>query len=133
MLATKEARGYTTTANGIIDPTMRYEFQYKIMDLSDIKPSHQWSGDKLINNSMYDKALQPRAREQQQSVMQINNMASELSPDLLLLESHSLDRGAPIIGDDNNIESGNGRMLALLRAKERYPGTMGRIPASIII
>ena len=57
MLATKETRGSTTTANSIIDPTTRYEFQYKIMELSDIKPSHQWAGDKLIDNSMYDLSL----------------------------------------------------------------------------
>ncbi|MFP3340095.1 hypothetical protein R0J91_19105, partial [Micrococcus sp. SIMBA_131] len=51
------------------------------------------------------------------SRQQIENMANDLRPELLG-ESYKLSDGAPIIGMDNVVESGNGRTLAIGKAYE---------------
>lgn len=127
----KETRGNFTTASGINDARTRYEFQYKVIDLNDVTPSHTWLGNQLLNNQEYNAALQPRSRNEFQSVMQIDKIAANLSPDMLLLDSHAIDRGSPIVGADNNVESGNGRVLALLRAKDLYPDAWANYQAEL--
>ena len=64
--------------------------------------------------------LQPRDRSRAASDAQIEDMAINLDPDRLL-PSREADRGAPIIGPDGVVESGNGRVQALRRASEAYP------------
>lgn len=64
--------------------------------------------------------LQPRDRSRAASDAQIEDMAINLDPDRLL-PSAEADRGAPIVGPDGVIESGNGRVQALRRASEAYP------------
>lgn len=64
--------------------------------------------------------LQPRDRSRAASDAQIEDMAINLDPDRLL-PSADADRGAPIVGPDGIIESGNGRVQALRRASEAYP------------
>jgi hypothetical protein len=48
-------------------------------------------------------------------------MAAALQPDALLWDFASLDRGAPIIGPDDVVESGNARTLALRLAALEHP------------
>lgn len=64
--------------------------------------------------------LQPRDRSRTSSDQQIQLMANQLDP-ARLGESAEADRGAPIIGDDFIIESGNGRVQAIKRAYEQVP------------
>jgi len=64
--------------------------------------------------------LQPRDRSRAASDAQIEDMAINLDPDRLL-PSPDADRGAPIVGPDDVVESGNGRRMALIRAREAYP------------
>lgn len=64
--------------------------------------------------------LQPRDRSRQSSDQQIQLMANQLDP-ARLGESAEADRGAPIVGDDFIIESGNGRVQAIKRAYEQVP------------
>lgn len=64
--------------------------------------------------------LQPRDRSRAASDAQIEDMAINLDPDRLL-PSPDADRGAPIVGPDGVVESGNGRRMALIRAREAYP------------
>lgn len=64
--------------------------------------------------------LQPRDRSRAASDAQIEDMAIHLDPDRLL-PSTEADRGAPIVGPDGIVESGNGRVQALRRASEAYP------------
>jgi len=64
--------------------------------------------------------LQPRDRSRAASDAQIEDMAINLDPDRLL-PSTDADRGAPIVGPDGIVESGNGRVQALRRAAEAYP------------
>ena len=63
-------------------------------------------------NENYPKALQPRDRTRISSQQQIIKMAENIIPEKLA-ESAGITDGAPIIGSDNVVESGNGRTLAL--------------------
>ena len=65
-------------------------------------------------NPLYPSELQPRDRTREASRQQIERMADDLKPELLG-ESYKLSDGAPIIGPDNVVESGNGRTLAIGR------------------
>ncbi len=111
-------RGQITRVFGA-DPSRQYDLQYDVVELSDLITSNTDSG---AINPAYPAELQPRDRTRAASVMQVDRIAQALEPDALLSEFSSLDRGAPIIGDDNAVESGNGRIMALRRAVDRYPG-----------
>lgn len=63
----------------------------------------------------YDQALQPRNRARAASGMQVNDIARNLNPARLGVSSEA-DRGAPIVGGDRMVESGNGRVLAIRQA-----------------
>jgi len=64
--------------------------------------------------------LQPRDRSRAASDAQIADMAANLDP-ARLMPSPEADRGAPIVGPDGIVESGNGRIAALIRAAESNP------------
>lgn len=68
-------------------------------------------------NPLYPAELQPRDRTREASRQQIENMANDLRPEWLG-ESPKLSDGAPIVGMDNVVESGNGRTLAIGKAYE---------------
>ena len=78
----------------------------KIVEASSIKTSA---------DEGYDAALQPRNRARAASDAQVKDISNNLNPSRLGVSSEA-DRGAPIVGADNMVESGNGRMLALRRA-----------------
>ena len=63
----------------------------------------------------YDKGLQPRNRARAASDAQIADISGNLNPSRLGASSEA-DRGAPIVGADNMVESGNGRVLAIRKA-----------------
>ena len=113
----RQLRGIKTKAFGN-DPNQMYDFEFRVLSLDDLKASNTNSG---AVNPDYDKELQPRDRSRAASQAQIDNMAENLSPDALLWEFHQLDKGPMIIGEDMMIESGNGRALALMRARDFYP------------
>lgn len=80
------------------------EYQWEVLELDDILTS----ADKG-----YDPVFQPRDRTKQESDAQIAHIANNLDPNLLLAHPNT-DRGAPVIGmEDNMVESGNGRAEAL--------------------
>ena len=60
----------------------------------------------------YDPSLQPRQRDRAASQAQVRDIATNLDPERLGYSSEA-DRGAPIVGSDGMVESGNGRVLAL--------------------
>lgn len=64
--------------------------------------------------------LQNRDRTRASSDAQIQNIAANLEPERLG-SSAEADRGAPIVGPDGIIESGNGRVQALMRAYDGVP------------
>lgn len=102
------------------DPTRAYKVRYRVVDLDDLVPSNLDSG---AINPAYDAALQPRQRDRAASQAQIAKVAQTLTPDALLTDFKQLDKGTPIIGsEDTCVESGNGRILALRKAREAFPG-----------
>ena len=112
-------QGSRTTAQGITRPQDTFEFNWRIMSLDDIVPSHDQRT--MQARSDYPADLQPRDRERSTSDMQVENIARNLSPLALLDDSHSLDLGAPIVGPDGVVESGSGRTMAVQRAHVKYP------------
>lgn len=104
--------GDTSIATGMDGSS--YQFSYEIKDLNDLIASN----DQLYGiNPAYPAELQPRDRTREASRQQIEDMAADLKPEWLG-ESPMLSNGAPIIGLDNVVESGNGRTLAIGKAYE---------------
>jgi len=64
--------------------------------------------------------LQPRDRTRATSDQQIDTIAKKLVPQRLGPSAES-DRGAPIVGPDMTIESGNARVRAIKMAQTAYP------------
>ena len=99
------SRGYTTSGQSSAgDYTV--DVEYEVVDASILRAA---SGD-----------LQPRDRSRASSDEQINDIAARLDP-ARLLPSPDADRGAPIVGPDGIVESGNGRVAAIRRAGEIAP------------
>lgn len=88
---------------------------YEVVDASQLITSHN---DELNPDPRFPAELQPRDRTRAASQEQINKIASNLKPELLG-PSVRADSGAPIVGMDGVVESGNGRVLALRRAYAR--------------
>ncbi|MBW4972077.1 zeta toxin family protein [Roseovarius mucosus] len=99
-------RGFTGQGQVTAGDDIRIDVEYQVVDASDLIRA---SGD-----------LQPRDRSRASSDEQISEIAAQLDP-ARLMPSPEADRGAPIVGPDNVIESGNGRVQALQRAFERHP------------
>ena len=91
-----------------------YDMAYEIKSLDELIASNDAA---YGVNPKYPSELQPRDRTREASRQQIENMANDLRPELLG-ESYKLSDGAPIIGMDNVVESGNGRTLAIGKAYE---------------
>lgn len=90
---------------------------YALVPMDDLIPSHT---DNLSENPRYDQSLQPRDRSRAASGEQVARLAAGLNPKLLDRAPTTAD-GAPVIGRDNMVESGNGRLLALRRARAAHP------------
>jgi hypothetical protein len=107
----------TTIAIGS-DPLKRYSFKFEVIDADKAITSHTST---FTANPEYPKDLQARLRERAAPREQIERIARELDPDALLVDTHRLDSGPMILGADNIVESGNGRIMAVKRAIEGYP------------
>lgn len=101
-----------TTAFGMDGSS--YDMAYELRSLDELIASNDAA---YGVNPNYPSELQPRDRTREASRQQIENMANDLRPELLG-ESYKLSDGAPIIGMDNVVESGNGRTLAIGKAYE---------------
>lgn len=110
--------GTTTWARGVVDPRMRYQFQHKLVELDDLIPSHT---DSFTEHPAYPPELQPRDRSRISNREQVNRIAAGLRPDEVMADTNQLVHGSPIVGPDNLVESGNGRVLALRKARADIP------------
>ena len=90
--------------------------RYAVVELDDLVPSHVPSGGVLVRNERYPQALQPRSREEVAYQQQVQGLTR---PPETLGASAETNAGAPIVGRDGVVESGNGRVIALLRSRER--------------
>ncbi len=95
----------------------RVDVQYIVVEADALVTSH---GTNFKKNPAYPSELQPRSREREAMRQQIEGpqgIMAKLVPELLG-ESLKADDGAPIIGEDGVVESGNGRTIALKRLYE---------------
>lgn len=90
----------------------RIGVQYQVADAPSLVTSHNAD---MTANPAYPAEMQPRARDRAASEVQVANIASRLTPERLGASSTVAD-GAPIVGPDGIVESGNGRVMALRRA-----------------
>lgn len=90
------------------------DVRYEIADARELITSHD---PDLSANPAFPADLQPRDRSRAGSAEQINEIAARLEP-ARLGPSSDAATGAPIIGPDGIVESGNGRVLALQRVFE---------------
>lgn len=88
---------------------------FKVVDARDLIISNNLDG--TINQS-FPAELQPRDRTRLSSKLQVNNIASNLRP-AQLTDSGMSSHGSPIVGNDNVVESGNGRTMGIWRAYEQ--------------
>ncbi len=102
-------------ANGVT----RYEFEFQVLDASELVVSHD--PFTFSPNPAYPQELQPRMRDRAATRLQVQRIAQNLDPDALLTDFRVLDRGAPIIGPDRVVESGNGRVMAIMLAARESP------------
>ena len=101
--------GKTTTAK--TERGTSIEAKYAVVSAGDLIASHNID---LSKNEAYPEEIQPRQRERAASEDQINRIAANLEPEFLG-ESPKASEGAPIVGPDLVVESGNGRVIALQR------------------
>ena len=82
--------------------------EYAVVEADNLIASHD---SNLNKNENYLQDLQPRAREREASLSQIENIKNEFDP-LSVMTSRSAD-GSPIISPDGMVEIGNGRTIAI--------------------
>lgn len=92
----------------------RIPFRYALAEESDLVASNDPDGRV---NPAYPQALQPRDRTSPESRTQVQSIAGNLQPERLG-ESADIVNGAPMVGPDGVVESGNGRVMALQSAPE---------------
>lgn len=91
---------------------MRVPVRYRLVDVGDVLTSHT---DDLKVNPDFPREFQPRDRTRAASEAQIAKIQQGIRPELLA-DSPLASDGAPIMGPDGFIESGNARTIALRRA-----------------
>lgn len=100
------------------DPAIVYRVRYKVVPLETLIPSHL---DNFAENPAFPQNLQPRGRDRVAAQQQVIRNAARLEAAALITDIPALNKGAPIVGRDNLVESGNGRVLMMRRAKALHP------------
>jgi hypothetical protein len=99
------AAGRATTPGG-----MEVGFTYQVVEADSLVASHSLDG--FRENPAFAQELQPRDRSSEERQQQVRNIAARLRPEEV--EASPLTTtGAPIVGPDGLVESGNGRILAI--------------------
>lgn len=96
---------FTTEAGAKVDS------QYALVDIDKLVTSHD---EDLKANAAYPQELQPRQRDRAASEMQVQTITQKLDP-ARLGQSADAATGAPIVGADGLVESGNARTIAMKR------------------
>jgi len=102
----RTSRGYTGDGQVSTPSGRRIDVNYEVVDAS------------LLRRATGD--LQPRDRSRANSDAWIKETAARLDP-AQLMPGPNAATGAPIVGPDNIIESGNGRVGAITHAYENFP------------
>jgi len=88
---------------------------FALLESDQVIASHTSTG---AENPNYPQELQPRDRSRESSQAWVQKTSNGLDPESLG-RSGRADTGAPIVGDDLVVESGNGRTMAIQLAYER--------------
>lgn len=88
--------------------------RYEVVEADSLVTSNL---DDMTVNPAFPQELQPRDRTRAMSQDQIAGIAGNLQPERLGF-SPQAETGAPIVGPDGIVESGNGRVLALRRVMQ---------------
>ena len=92
------------------------ETRFELVEHDSVIASNLDEGDQLSINTKYDPRLQPRDRNTTESMSQIMEISGkDFDARELVFPETTGKRGAPVVGPDNMVESGNGRILALGR------------------
>ncbi|WP_407976096.1 hypothetical protein ACJKIH_02960 [Brucella pseudogrignonensis] len=86
--------------------------QYEVIEADDLITSNL---DDMSINPAFPAELQPRDRTRAISQDQINSIAANLQPERLGPSADAAN-GAPVVGPEGFVESGNGRVMAMRRA-----------------
>jgi hypothetical protein len=109
-----------TYAWGNYNRQKMYPMRVRIVELDSLIPSQT---DLYGDNPAYNKDFQPRDRDSDASRDQVEGpegFIARWNPVLFVEDIHRLNDGPSIIGPDNMVESGNGRIMALRRARSDY-------------
>lgn len=90
----------------------RVDVEYQVVEADDLIASNRAG---MERDPRYLADLQPRDRTRAALDMQVQRIGRELEPELVGRSASTAD-GAPIVGPDGMVESGNGRALGILRA-----------------
>lgn len=101
-----------TSAGAAID------YEWRVVPLDKLIASHD--AFDLRENANFPKALQPRDRSRGSYQDQISRLVGDFDPSLLFWSANVSD-GAPIVGPDGVVESGNGRTMAITRVYRAHP------------
>lgn len=99
-------------ADAVTERGQTIKTQYLVVDINKLITSHD---NNLKRNPKFPAELQPRDRGRAASMAQIAKIEGSINPELLA-ESPKASDGAPIVGPDLVVESGNARTIALRRA-----------------
>lgn len=88
---------------------------FALLESDEVTASHTAAG---AENPEYPQELQPRDRSRESSQAWVQKTSNGLDPESLG-RSGRADTGAPIVGDDLAVESGNGRTMAIQLAYAR--------------
>jgi len=107
------ANGAPKTGSAVFTPSgRRLDVEYRVVDANQVVPSNL---DDMRPNPAYPAELQPRNRTRSASDVQIARIAGDLQPERLGASADA-STGAPIVGPDGYVESGNARTLGIRRA-----------------
>ena len=105
-------QGNNTISEAVLPDGSRVWVAWQVVDLSQLKVSHD--PHTLAVNRDYPQELQPRDRSRATYGEQIGRLVASFNPQVLTW-SATISDGAPIVGPDGVVESGNGRTMALSR------------------
>lgn len=91
--------------------------RYMVVERAQLTASHDLDGNA---NPDFPQDLQPRDRTRDMSRLWVKDTAARLQPELLGA-AQTAREGAPVVGPDGIVESGNGRVLALAMAYREHP------------
>lgn len=111
--AKKASDLYGISGTSYLNDNTPIDFKYKIAEASEPISSHD---SNFNENPAYPQDIQPRERGKRDALkLQVEGMANNIIPEKIG-ESANLSSGAPVVGKDGVVESGNGRIMAIRKA-----------------